>query len=148
MAEVQGGRDFERHLADIARRLAQPGVLKVGFLEGASYPDGTPVALVAAVQNFGAPSRGIPPRPFFSNMVEAKQSEWGPALGALLAKGMSIEAALNQLGLGIVGQLKQSIVDTNDPPLAASTIKAKGFEKPLIDDTIMINATDHAVNMS
>lgn len=148
MAEVQGGRDFERNLADIARRLAQPGVLKVGFLEGATYPDGTPVALVAAVQNFGAPSRGIPPRPFFSNMVAEKQSEWGPALGALLAKGYSVEDALNLLGEGIVGQLQQSIVDTNDPPLAASTVKAKGFDTPLIDDSIMINAAAKSVTMS
>jgi hypothetical protein len=27
--------------------------LKVGFLEGAKYPDGTPVALVAATNEFG-----------------------------------------------------------------------------------------------
>lgn len=147
MAQVKGGDGFERALSDIAKRLAKPGVLKVGFLEGATYPDGTPVALVAAVNNYGAPSRGIPPRPFFSNMVATKQAEWGPALGALLAKGMSVEDALNTLGEGIAGQLRQSITDTNDPPLAEATAKRKGFDKPLVHSGHMQNSVDYHVDL-
>lgn len=146
MAEVKGGKDFERRLADIAKRLAKPGVLKVGFLAGATYPDGTPVALVAAVQNFGAPSRGIPPRPFFSNMVATKQHEWGPALGELL-KDHEPETALKMLGEGIVGQLRQSIADTNDPPLDPKTAARKGFDKPLVATGHMMNSADYQVNM-
>lgn len=148
MAEVQGGQELERYLNDLARKLARPGTLRVGFLEGATYPDGTPVALVAAVQNFGAPSKGIPPRPFFSNMVETKQAEWGPALGALLeANDYDADKALKLLGEGIAGQLRQSIVDTNSPALAPATVKAKGFAKPLVDTGHMLNSVDYSVDV-
>jgi len=90
--------------------------------------------MVAAVQNFGAPRAGIPPRPFFSNMIAEKSPEWGPALGALLIDNeFDAFRALQLAGEGISGQLVQSIQDTNSPPLAQSTIDAKGFSKTLID---------------
>lgn len=147
MAEVSGGEKFAQVLSDIAKRLGNgTAELKVGFLEGATYPDGTPVALVAAVQNYGAPSRGIPPRPFFSNMVATKQAEWGPALGGMLVDtGYDVEKALEMLGEGIAGQLRESIVQTNTPALAPATAKAKGFDKPLVNTGHMLNSVDYAV---
>lgn len=146
---VRGGDKLDKALADIARRLKQGGALKVGFLEGAKYPNGTSVALVAAVQNFGAPGRGIPARPFFSNMVEAKSPAWPGALGALLKNtGYDVDAALKLMGEEIKGQLQQSIRDTNSPPLSPLTIERKGFEKPLIDTGHMINSVDYEVDAS
>lgn len=147
MAEVSGGGKFAQVLSDIAKRLGNDTTeLKVGFLEGATYPDGTPVALVAAVQNYGAPSRGIPPRPFFSNMVATKQAEWGPALGDLLvANGYDAEKSLKMLGEGIAGQLRQSIVDTNSPALAPATVARKGHATPLVDTGHMLASVDYAV---
>jgi len=79
VAVLTGGGKLEGFLAGIGRRLASGDAVKVGFLEGSTYPDGTPTALVAAIQNFGAPARGIPPRPFFSNMVTAKSPGWAKA---------------------------------------------------------------------
>jgi hypothetical protein len=73
MAEVKGGEKLEAALATLATKLAVPATLRVGFLENAKYPDGTPVAAVAAWQNYGTGS--IPPRPFFSNMVAQKSPE-------------------------------------------------------------------------
>ena len=49
------------------------------------------------------------------------------------------------MGQGISGQLKQSIVDTNEPPLAASTIARKGFAKPLVDTGHMLQSVDYEV---
>jgi hypothetical protein len=40
----------------------------------------------------------------------------------------------------LVGQIQQSIRDTNEPPLAPATVRRKGFDKPLIDKAIMINS--------
>jgi hypothetical protein len=72
--------------------------------------------MVAAIQNFGTPSRGIPPRPFFSNMIERDASKWGPQTAALLnANGGDAARTLGQMGEVIAADLKQSIVDTNDP---------------------------------
>jgi hypothetical protein len=143
---MSGGSKLEAYIADLADKVSRPGELRVGFLEGATYPDGTSVPLVAAVQNFGAPSRGIPPRPFFSNAIDRNAEGWGPALAAILPTvDYDGPAALRLMGEGIKGQVQQSIRDTNAPPLADSTVKRKGFKKPLIDTSHMINSVDWEV---
>ena len=59
MATLKGGDKLEAALREIARKVSKPGKLRVGFLEGATYPDGTPVALVAGGTNSGR--REFPP---------------------------------------------------------------------------------------
>jgi len=114
---LSGGDALEDKLAEIAKRVAKPFAVRVGFLEGATYPDGTPVAQVAALQNFGAPAAGIPARPFFTRMITEKSPRWGDALAALLkSTGYDTKAALSQMGIGISGQLRESIVAMMDPP--------------------------------
>lgn len=123
MATIKGGERAAAYLRDIADRITNAGTLRVGFLENATYPDGTPVALVAAVQNFGAPSRGIPPRPFFSNMIDEKSGTWGPQVAALLpGDGYDGAKTLTKMGEQISGDLRQSIVDTNSPALSPVTL--------------------------
>lgn len=149
MPRIDGGAKLHARLDEIARKLQHGGTVKVGFLEGATYPDGTRVAMVAAIQDFGAPAAGIPPRPFFRNMVREKSPGWPAALRALLkSNDYDAERALDLAGEGIAGQLRQSIVDTNDPPLAPSTIKRKGFATPLIDTGHMLASVDHEVDMT
>lgn len=151
MVEVKGGEKFEAALAAIAAKVKAPLTLRVGFLEGATYPagkhGGESVATVAAIQNFGAPKVGIPPRPFFSNMVKEKSPNWPRALARLLkTHNYDVRKVLQLMGEGIEGQLKQSIRDTNEPPLSPKTVKRKGFDKPLIDTSHMINSTGHEVS--
>jgi hypothetical protein len=146
MAEIRGGKLFEQKLNDIAARASSAETVKIGFLARSTYPDGTPVALVAAIQNWGAPKAGIPPRPFFSNMIAEKSPEWPKAIADLLvANGYDAALTLAQAGEAVSGQLKQAIVDTNEPPLAPATIKRKGFDKPLISSSHMINSVDYEV---
>lgn len=52
-ATFSGGSALESKLREIAEKIGAPKTLRVGFLEGATYPDGTPVALVAAANEFG-----------------------------------------------------------------------------------------------
>lgn len=142
----KGGDALRKYLADIAQRTGDGEVLRVGFLEGATYPDGTSVPMVAAIQNFGAPAANIPPRPFFTNMVREKSPDWGKSLGNLLKDNQyNAEAALLKMGEGIKGQLQEAITDTNSPELSEGTIKAKGFSKPLIDTGHMQNSVDYDV---
>lgn len=145
MVTVRGGRGLEHALDRIGKGLGESEkVLRVGFLEDATYPDGTPVATVAAANEFGTST--IPPRPFFRNMIAAKKAGWGPASAKLLkANDYDVDHTLNQVGMGIQGQLQQSILDTNAPPLAEATVKAKGFDKPLIDTGQMIRSVDYEV---
>ena len=144
MATVRGGEKFERAIADMVAKLGRPAVLRVGFLEKAKYPDGTSVASVAAFNEFGTGT--APPRPFFRNMIAAKQPEWPKAIADGLKRNrLDVDLTLKQTGEAIKGQLQQSIRDTNTPPLAPSTIRCKGFEKPLIETTQMINSVDFDV---
>lgn len=109
--EVRGGEALEAHLKKLAERVRGSGTLRVGFLEGATYPDGTSVATIAALENYGAPAAGIPARPFFSNMVRDKSPGWGAALARLLEQtDWNADEALALMGEGIAGQLREVIV--------------------------------------
>jgi hypothetical protein len=146
MATIRGGTKFENALAVLAAKLAKPRTLRVGFLEGATYPNGKSVALIAAIQNFGAPRANIPPRPFFSNMVAKKSPQWPSGLARQLkATGNDVDAALALTGEAIRGQLQQEIRETNAPPLSPVTIARKGFDKPLIHTSNMINSVAYEI---
>jgi hypothetical protein len=130
-----------RHLKELAAKMS--GSVEVGFLEGATYPDGTPVAAVAFWNEYG--NDFTPPRPFFRTMIAKESPSWGPKLaGALKATGDG-DKALALMGEDIQGALIQSINDFTTPALAPSTIAAKGFDKPLIDTGHMVNSTSYRV---
>lgn len=120
---VTGGDKLEKVLAGIAAKLKGNPEVRVGFLSGKTYPNsGTSVAMVAAIQEFGAPRVGIPPRPFFRAMLAAKKAGWGPTAVALLkANDYDVEKTLTLMGQGIAAQLRQSIINTNAPPLSEVT---------------------------
>lgn len=123
MAVISGGEKLEKHLRELAKRVASPATLRVGFLEGATYPDGTSVAAVAAIQEFGAPGKSIPPRPYFRKLVAEKADSWGDATANLLKKNdFDARHTLALVGEGIQGQLVQSIADLNSPPLSPVTL--------------------------
>jgi len=116
VAEVSGGAGLSAKLKVLRDAIGRGHEVRVGFLEGATYPDGTPVAAVAALNNFGAPAAGIPPRPFFTNMVAEQSPEWGERFAAVLASAdYDAAKALELMGEGISGQLRQSIIDTVGP---------------------------------
>jgi hypothetical protein len=48
-----GGAALEAKLREIAEKAGAPKTVRVGFLEDATYPDGTPVALIAATNEYG-----------------------------------------------------------------------------------------------
>ena len=145
MASISGGDKLEFALARIAHELGSGGVLRVGFLERATYPDGKPVAMIAAFNEYG--TRTIPARPFFRNMIAAKSKEWPEGIATQLRlTHYNVDLTLQRTGAAIRGQLQQSIRDTNTPPNAPSTIAKKGFNKPLIDTGHMLNSVDYEVN--
>lgn len=145
---VRGGDRLEAALAAIGHRLGRGGTLTVGFYDSATYPrGGINVPTVAAIQEFGAPAAGIPPRPFFRNMVAKHQSEWpGQVAEQLKLTDNDTELTLRRVGEVIAGELRQSIVDTNEPPLAPATVARKGFAKPLVDTGQLLNSIDYEVD--
>ena len=128
MVTLSGGQNLEKALAKIATNVQTAMQVDVGFLADATYPDGTPVAMVAAIQEFGAPSRGIPPRPFFRTMIANKSPEWPKAVGDLLvANKYDGKKTLGQVGAAIDAQLKESIIATNEPALSPVTVMLRGM---------------------
>jgi hypothetical protein len=104
------------------------------------------VPLVAAANEFGDPRRNRPARPYFRSMVSDKSPQWGVKFaGVLKATDYNLKLSLSRMGEGIASQLRQSILDFTDPPLAESTIARKGFDKPLIDKSVMLNSVSFEV---
>jgi len=146
MAAIKGGNKLSAKLTEMAGMLSGKDVVRIGFLENAKYPDGKSVAMIAAINEWGAPSRGQPPRPFFRSMIAKRRGEWpGAVAGLLKANNYDVKKTLQLTGEAVSGQLRQSIIDTNSPPLAPSTIAKKGHSKPLIDTSHMINSIDYEV---
>jgi len=139
MATISGGEKLEQALAELGRKLGRGGEVKIGYLSNAKYPDGTSVALVGALNEWGT-SRA-PPRPAIRNMIREKSSTWSASAAAILKHtNNDVPRTLQLLGEGIKGQWQQSIRDLWSPPLAQSTVDRKGFDKPLIETGHMLNS--------
>ena len=122
---MTGGAALAAKLKEIAKKAGEANTLRVGFLSGSTYPDkaNTPVATVAAIQEFGAPRAGIPPRPFFRSMIAAKSPRWGKDLAAILAhNGYDAPNALALMGERISSQLVESIERMDSPALSPVTL--------------------------
>jgi hypothetical protein len=173
IAKLIGGTKLQAALNRMVARVGGGSVVKVGFLEGATYPaaaqkrlasnarinkrvraklaasaasNGTPlsVAQVAFWQNFG--TIRTPARPFFSNMIKQQSPTWGPKLAeAMKRTNLDTQRSLGLLGTNIKDELVRSIVETNSPPNAPSTVARKGFDDPLIDTGTMQRAPDFVV---
>lgn len=148
---MRGGENAKRKLRDLADKV-RSAKLRVGFLEGATYPDGTKVALVAYMNEFGRSVHSDEgdyyqlPRPFFRSMISAKSPSWSNELGKLMKNNENDSMrCLELMGIRIKGQLQESITALVSPPLAPSTIARKGFAKPLIDTGHMLNSVDFEI---
>lgn len=133
---------------------------KVGFFPASKYEDGTPVAYVATIQEFGYPEGGIPPRPFMRTTVEAKQAEWKgiatQGAQAMLRGETTGDKVLEVIGLKAAGDIRRTISQITTPALAPETVAARrnaradkhtigNLTKPLVDTGTLINAVTSAV---
>lgn len=172
--KLKGGVALERHLKTIVQRLGKGAAVKVGFFESERYPGGKyhwtdkrlegmspegrhlaeflegkdkpqiPVAQAAFYAEFG--TKTAPPRPFMRNTVASKSPRWGVGLGNALRKTKyDARAALAMMGMGIQGQIRQTISDFKDPPNSQVTADLKGFNKPLVNSGQMLRAVDFQV---
>lgn len=102
---------------------------KVGFFETAKYENGTPVAYVAAINEFGAPTQNIPSRPFFRPTISQRRESW-QGLAQSGAKAMirgtaTMDDVLEGIGLQAAGDIRRTITKVTLPALAASTARAR-----------------------
>jgi hypothetical protein len=147
MAKIRGGEALEEALRNISQKLNKAATLQVGFMEDATNSKtGASIPMYAAINNYGAPSKGIPPRPFFDDMVREKSPGWPKLIATqLVATGYDVVKTLKITGEVMVGQLQDQINNGSYAPLAESTVARKGFDKPLIDTSDMINSATYRV---
>ena len=141
--QQRGGKKLRRLL----REAGKGGVsgVKVGFFSTAKYEDGTPVAAVAAWNEFGTET--IPERPFFRNALAESERSVGRVLQAGLdTKKMVVDEQLaGRVGAHVQGQIQESITALKEPPNAPSTVRAKGSSDPLMDTGTLRNSVSWEV---
>lgn len=136
-------------------------VCKVGWFSSSVYPNGTPVAHVAAIHEFGYPPKNIPPRLGFREMARAKSKSWqavATKVGKRIVSGkMTMYDALDLIGGVAEGDLRKQISEVTSPPLAEATIEARRKRsasgeartatgaKPLVDTGYMLATATHLV---
>lgn len=142
--------DIKKGLEEISKKIAI-----VGWPESAKYDNGTPVALVAAANEYGRYAR-----PFITPTREAQRNTWLQLLanGArlVLNGNQTMEAVLEVVAAQAHGDIVKAIRNTNSPPLEESTIKNREWRmkrenrtgsltKPLIDSEKMLNTLTYSV---
>ena len=171
--QFKGGQRLEK----LFREAGKGGVkqVEVGFFESAKYQDGTPVAAVAAMNEFGTGPHTIRPktkrllaftgadgkrvlarsvrhpgtqeRPFFRQAVAQMQD----GVAAIVRAGIDAEKMVvddhlaNEVGTYAAAEVKESISQLTSPPNAPSTIAQKGSSNPLIDIGFMRASVSYRV---
>ena len=145
MAKVTGGEQAEKFIRDARKKWAQRvTMVQIGFFETAKYPDGTPVAGVAAAHEFGA---GVPQRPFMSQAIKAMEGDVAKiTAGRIDIRTMTVDRRVaGLLGEAAVGHIVRSIVDFSTPPNSPATIRRKGSSSPLIDTGLLRRSATYKV---
>lgn len=99
---------------------------QTGWFESAKYEDGTPVAYVAAVQEWGCDSPPIPPRLGMRGTIERERPRWGKLMEQEIKKMLKGEKTphevMSRIGVQAQGDFKKTISKVTDPPLALMTL--------------------------
>jgi hypothetical protein len=139
---------FDTAMRDLAQLEAA-----AGWFSSSKYEDGTPVAYIATIQEFGSPQQGIDSRSFQRATLSAKQDEYGQLIGkgarAVMAGKLSARKMLDAFGLQVAGDIRKTIADGNFKALADSTLRARARRRgvavesvnsdPLRDSNVMVN---------
>lgn len=115
----------------------QKATLEVGFWDD-TYSDGESVASVAAFNEYGGGN--TPPRPFMNNCFKRNKRKWVKNVRDRLPVTLDAKKTFQTLGEDMIEDLRMEIYRTNTPPNAPSTVKRKGFNKPLIDTGKMVSS--------
>lgn len=107
--------------------------VKIGFPSNIQYEDGTSVAFVATIQNYGAPAAKIPARPFMSPAFEKHKDKWQKVIAsgvqkAALGNGNAFDT-LDLAGRVAAEDVKQEIEEVTSPPLSPITLLLRDWRR-------------------
>jgi len=134
--KVKKKNTLKQELKKVQKKLSGDLEILVGIPEDATpYPDGTSVALVAAVHEFGTAT--VPERSFIRSSIADNQKEYiamaKRGVKKVLANKLTLNIVAELIGTKAQGDIQAKIVDVSSPPLKAATIAAKGSSNPLVD---------------
>jgi HK97 gp10 family phage protein len=138
-------------------KLAKDSFVLVGFQQGSktkaqskgtrTKQGGLSMPEIAAANEFGTDK--IPARPFMTTAFDENRSRINDftrkEYDKIISGKQTTERALGRIGIAMVGLIQKKIRQIIYPPLAPSTIKAKGSSKPLIDFGQMIQSVREKV---
>lgn len=102
---------------------------RVGWFETAKYEDGTPVAYVASIQEYG--HGPIPPRPFFRTTAAEQKTAWAEAAKqgakAVLKGAVTARDVMDGIGERAQEDVKETINRITSPPLSPITLELRAM---------------------
>ena len=113
-------------------------VAQAGFIGNADYftpgaGAGTPVAYVAAIQEYGDPSHNIPPRPFMRKASTDNREQWvedaSRGVRAVFKGSRTAVQVLDQIGGVMAADIQAAIAETNEPALSDVTVMLRGMRR-------------------
>ncbi len=143
---------------DAAQKSRKVG--KVGWVNKSKYTDGTLIAMVAAVQEYGNPAKNIPARSMLGATVEKQKDKWAEIVTQIgkttLQNDDPLDVVLESLVDRAAGDVRKTISDLTEPPLKKATIAARlrrrkdrktigKLDKPLIDTGVLLNTVTGVV---
>jgi hypothetical protein len=98
----------------------------------------------AIINEFGSKNMHVPARHFISGTITAKDaSEAATKVMEVASVGGDIDQALNTAGSKMAEKIRERIYRGDFKPNAPATIKAKGFDHPLMDTSRLADAINH-----
>ena len=97
--------------------------VRVGVLENATYPDGTPVAMVAFWNEYG--TRTSPVRAFFRTTVSEQKKNWVLSVQNLMKMHNNPKQVMGLIGVAMSEQIKDSIKTLSSPKNSDVTLLLK-----------------------
>ena len=121
--------------------------VSVGYFSNSTYADGTPVAFVASIMEFG--EMHTPARPTIRPSLEKNKAKYYDLINKAIVN--SLNGSDFKTGLMIVGKMgaediQAEIRNLQNPPLSIKTIFKKGHSKPLMDTKVMFQSVAFKVD--
>lgn len=149
---VSGGDKLGTRLRQIMERMQKNSGVLIGLPAGTgSYEDGAPIAVIAAVHEFGSADGKIPERSFLRVPLRQNTDLFKAMFRAQMAKvakgELTMFQAMDQIGMKGASVSREAINAGLQPGLAESTKKRRehGGDTPLWDSGQLVQSITHIV---
>ena len=141
----KGYKDFIGELQNLKGKTVKAGVLGSKATNIHKDSDGLTNAEVAAYNEFG--TENIPERSFIRSAYDSIADTLIQEVIVLIKRQAKPEYIHNHIGLRLQDAIQDKIREGGEPytPNAKSTIKAKGFDRPLIDSSEILQVVTYVV---